>query len=300
MFKKIVVGVDGREGGRDALSLGARLALAAGGELVAVQVVALDQFVVRAGAPKYNTMAREEARRRLEQEVADAGLTADLRVLGDTSPARALHGVAEEVAADVIVVGSTRHAGLGRVLAGDDVVGTLHASPCAVAVAPRGLADAEWGPITRIGVGFDATPEAEQALAAAVAVALDSGATLEVMSVVASPVDAADRSLYDSDWLDRARAAAQEHVDAGIADLPVEASGQVAVGEPLAELVELSATVDLLVVGSRAWGPVRRTLVGSTAAKLSRAAHAPLLVLPRGAATGQPGEREPATAPATA
>lgn len=300
MFKKIVVGVDGREGGRDALSLGARLALAAGGELVAVQVVALDQFVVRAGAPKYNTMAREEARRRLEQEVADAGLTADLRVLGDTSPARALHGVAEEVAADVIVVGSTGHAGLGRVLAGDDVVGTLHASPCAVAVAPRGLADAEWSPITRIGVGFDATPEAEQALAAAVAVALDSGATLDVMSVVATHVNAADRTLYDSEWLDRARAAAQEHVDAGIADLPVEASGQVAVGEPLAELVELSATVDLLVVGSRAWGPVRRTLIGSTAAKLSRAAHAPLLVLPRGAATGQPGEREPATAPATA
>src|SRR3954452_16719625 len=101
MFKKIIVGVDGREGGRDALTLGGRLALTAGGELVAVQAVALDQFVVRAGAPKYNTMAQEEARRGLEQEVADAGLSAELRVLGDTSPARALHRVAEEIGASV-------------------------------------------------------------------------------------------------------------------------------------------------------------------------------------------------------
>jgi nucleotide-binding universal stress UspA family protein len=37
MFETIVVGVDGREGGRDALSLAGRLALVAGGELVAVR-----------------------------------------------------------------------------------------------------------------------------------------------------------------------------------------------------------------------------------------------------------------------
>jgi nucleotide-binding universal stress UspA family protein len=70
----------------------------------------------------------------------------------------------------------------------------------------------------------------------------------------------------------------------------------VAVGTPVDELVELSRTVDLLVVGSRAWGPVRRTLMGSTAAKLMRKAHCPVLVLPRGAATGGPGETDPAGA----
>jgi universal stress protein family protein len=59
------------------------------------------------------------------------------------------------------------------------------------------------------------------------------------------------------------------------------------------QLVELSATVDLLVLGSRAWGPVRRTVIGSTAAHLMRKSHCPLLVLPRGAATGQPGEHDP-------
>ena len=81
-----------------------------------------------------------------------------------------------------------------------------------------------------------------------------------------------------------------------IEDLAVEVSGDVAVGTAVDELVELSRTVDLLVVGSRAWGPVRRTLIGSTAAKLMRRAHCPVLVLPRGAATGQPGEKDPAPA----
>jgi hypothetical protein len=40
-------------------------------------------------------------------------------------------------------------------------------------------------------------------------------------------------------------------------------------------------------------GPVRRVLLGSVAAKVMRAAHCPVLVLPRGAAMGEPGERDP-------
>jgi len=118
MFTTIVVGVDGREGGRDALSLAGRLALVAGGELVAVHALPFDQYVVRADAPRYNSFAEEEGRRMLEGELTEAGVTAQMRILGDTSPARGLHRVAEEVHADVIVVGSTRHGPIGRVLAG--------------------------------------------------------------------------------------------------------------------------------------------------------------------------------------
>jgi hypothetical protein len=62
---------------------------------------------------------------------------------------------------------------------------------------------------------------------------------------------------------------------------------------PADELVDLSGRVDLIVLGSRAWGPVRRLMLGSVSARLTRAAHCPVLVLPRGAATGQPGEEEP-------
>jgi len=291
MFKTIVVGVDGREGGRDALSLAGRLALVAGGELVAVHALPFDQYVVRADAPRYNSFAEEEGRRMLEGELTEAGVTAQMRILGDTSPARGLHRVAEEVHADVIVVGSTRHGPIGRVLAGDDAVATLHGSICPVAVAPRGLASREWKPVRRIGVGFDSGPEALQALALAAALARDCGASLELRSVVlpAYPVDLS----YDTDALERSKAIVQKQLDETIAELAVDATGGVSAGNPADELTDLSTAVDLLVVGSRSWGPVRRTIVGSTTARLVREAHCPVLVLPRGAATGQPGEQDP-------
>ena len=75
-----------------------------------------------------------------------------------------------------------------------------------------------------------------------------------------------------------------------------ETSGAVVAGAPVQALTTLSERVDLLVVGSRGWGPVRRILLGSTAVRLMREARCPLLVLPRGVATGQPGELEPGRA----
>ncbi len=296
MLKTIVVGVDGREGGRDALALAGRLALLAGGELVAVRALPFDTYVGRGGGPQYNSPADAEAQRQVEQDLAEAGLTARTRLVADASPARALHRMAEALDADVIVVGSTRRGAVGGVFAGDDAAATLHASSCAVAVAPRGLADEEWTPVNRIGVGLNASAEAHQALALAVALAADCGASLVVRTVVAASIAGADLTAYDADWLERSKAVARQELDEAVEDLAVEVSGDVAVGTAVDELVELSRTVDLLVVGSRAWGPVRRTVMGSTAAKLMCRAHCPVLVLPRGAATGQPGERDPGAA----
>ena len=296
MFKSIVVGVDGREGGRDALSLAGRLALTAGGELIAVRVLPFDYYVSRAGAPPYASIAEADARAELQGDLEQAGLDARIDVLGDSSPARALHSVAEAESADLIVVGSTHHGRAGRVLAGDDAAAAIHGSPCAVAVAPRGLASGEWKAVNRIGVGYDGRTEARQALDLGVDLARETGATLRVAIVVPSPIAEADASAYDADWLERREAMAKEYLTDAIADIDVPIEGQVVAGTPVSALVELSREVDLLVVGSRGWGPVRRILVGSTAARLIREAHCPVLVLPRGAATGEPGERDPGTA----
>ena len=47
------------------------------------------------------------------------------------------------------------------------------------------------------------------------------------------------------------------------------------------ELVERSRELDLLVVGSRGYGPVRHALLGSVTQKLMKAAACPVLVVPR-------------------
>ena len=57
----------------------------------------------------------------------------------------------------------------------------LHGAPCAVAVAPRGYRS---GPIRRIGVAYNGSPEAEAALHAAEALAVELRAALTVYCVV--------------------------------------------------------------------------------------------------------------------
>jgi nucleotide-binding universal stress UspA family protein len=52
-------------------------------------------------------------------------------------------------------------------------------------------------------------------------------------------------------------------------------------GDPAEELATMAEQLDLLVLGSRAYGPAGRLLSGSTSTQLARRAPCPLLVVPR-------------------
>ena len=52
-------------------------------------------------------------------------------------------------------------------------------------------------------------------------------------------------------------------------------------GDPAEELATMAEHLDLLVLGSRAYGPAGRLLSGSTSTQLARRAGCPLLVVPR-------------------
>jgi nucleotide-binding universal stress UspA family protein len=78
---------------------------------------------------------------------------------------------------------------------------------------------------------------------------------------------------------------------AGIAaELPDDVAPETMVGTPWTELTARSADPDLLVVGSRTRGPVRRLLFGSTSTTLGRHAACALLVAPAGARGTADGE----------
>jgi nucleotide-binding universal stress UspA family protein len=63
----------------------------------------------------------------------------------------------------------------------------------------------------------------------------------------------------------------------------VRARGELLVGEVVDELSVVDEhDTDLLVCGSRSYGPVRRVLLGSVSAALVRQASVPVLVVPRG------------------
>jgi nucleotide-binding universal stress UspA family protein len=57
--------------------------------------------------------------------------------------------------------------------------------------------------------------------------------------------------------------------------------GDVVVGDPSGELILASEDLDLLVLGSRRWGPVKRLALGSTSERVIRHTACPVLIPPR-------------------
>jgi nucleotide-binding universal stress UspA family protein len=76
----------------------------------------------------------------------------------------------------------------------------------------------------------------------------------------------------------------------------VEDHGRLLVGRAGHKLAEASEDFDLLVTGSRSYGPVMTTLLGSTTRKLVHNAACPVLVLPRGSGPDPLGLDMPAEA----
>jgi nucleotide-binding universal stress UspA family protein len=285
VFSKIIVGVDGREGGRDALALAARLASVFGSDLVAVHAYPYDLFVSRGDTPDFDAIMHANAEETLMGELERAGVVAHAAAVPDGSPGRALHLAAKRHGADLIVVGSAHRGVIGRVLAGDVTMGTLHGAECPVVVAPQGFA-ARGSALETIGVGFDGSPEAHAAAELARDLAAAAGAQLRVIRVL-EPLPPGGPTLgYDADWAQHAedrRDAAQAELDAELAVLGDLATGEVVVGDPATELAYAGNDFDLLVTGSRGYGPVRRLMLGSTSTRLVRQAPCPVLVLTRGA-----------------
>ena len=192
MFKTIVVGVDGREGGRDALALAGSLQRVFASEIVAVHAFPLDYYLGRGADGEYEKVVHDRAVTVARDEVERAAVSARPFVVADGSPGRALHRVAIAHGADLIVVGSAHRGRVGRVLAGDVTAGTLHGAPCPVLVAPRGHGE-HGGELRTIGVGFDGSPESRTALELAHQIAEAVGARLRVIVVVVPPPGALPR-----------------------------------------------------------------------------------------------------------
>ena len=273
MFRHVIVGVDGGPPGRDAIAV-AKLLVAPDSRVVLAHVYELTPQRGASGA--YGVAENEGSRRLLEQEREATGVAAELTSLTASSVGRGLHYLAETTAADLLTVGSSARSFAGRVLVGDITRASLIGAPCAVAVAPLEYAE-EDGAIAQIGVGYDGSPESEAALTFARELAAYHGASVSALTVVEpSPYagllrGSARREAYET-RLQEAKddLAALEGV-----------KGEVALGLAGEELATFGARVDLLIVGSRGYGPLRRLMLGSTAAHLASNARCPLLVLPR-------------------
>ncbi len=255
MYRRILVGYKDTEQGRDALALGRILAQAT-----------------------------------------------DAEMLPATAPSAEGDGLAQLARsedADLIVLGSTHRGPIGRVVPGATVERLLGEAPCAVAIAPPGFGhlndgDMGWRPLSGdsgdvrmrvIGVGYDGTPGARNALDIAAELAVANGAALRVYTVAAGVATAGATAESQTPGDPTRAEALREQLHEAVADLPPEARALPVFlwGIPAPELIRAAENgVDLMVLGSRRGGPVRRALTGSVSSAVIHEASCPVLVTPTG------------------
>lgn len=275
MFSQVIVGVDGKANGRDAALLASKL-VAPDGQLTLVHVYTAERN--NRDSVNFAELVRVDSLELLAEEQAATSVDAQVEAVGASSVGAGLHHVAEERDADLLVVGSCSRGAVGRVLLGDDMHASLDGAPCAVAVAPHGYAEHP-SPLATIGVAYDGSAESEAALALAREVGEERHSKIAALSVVNIPtysygaMAAIDWSEVTSD-LERGARARLDSLE-GV-------QGRVVRAVTTEALAEFGEEVDLLVVGSRGYGPMRRMLFGSTSDYLARNVSCPLLVLRRG------------------
>jgi nucleotide-binding universal stress UspA family protein len=285
---RIAAAVDGYPEGRDALALAASIAGVTGAELMLV-TVQLDPLVPMPPEMRWKKLHSEAEKMLREARDSDAP---DARILAETdlSIPRALHRVVTQHHRDLLVLGSSRAASDGRVRIGKRTRQLLGDCECALAIAPRGLHTRQPVGLRRIGVGYEGGPESAAALALAGGLAAAADAELRVIAVVDDRVPVLLRSalggLVATAWQDgMAEEERRLRKQAETAGQTIGAHVTIDVlrGRPADALLSLSGEVDLLVIGSRRWGPAARVLLGSTGEALLHDAACPVLTIPRSA-----------------
>jgi nucleotide-binding universal stress UspA family protein len=252
----------------------------------------------------------ERALRALEEELEAGGVAVEYRTVNGPSVPWALHRVAEREDAALLVVGSTNRGATGRVLPGSTAERLMQGSPCPVAVIPH-----RWsgdGSPRMIGVAYVDTEEGRIALRAAHELARLAGATLRVLTVArvgagahaeTETVHPGRRGRRFDEVEGEHRVRTEEAVRAALAPLDGEVPVEVDafLEDPADVLIRVSAHLDLLVCGSRGYGPLRAVLLGGVTHRVTSAARCPVIVLPRGLAfTTQPRDVAEAEQPPAA
>jgi nucleotide-binding universal stress UspA family protein len=286
---KIIVAVDESQGSGDAIVLATTIADITGSTLAFANVYPYDAGPGRASNREFEEYLRHDSQELLErQRAAHGNETVELAMIANHSAAHGLHELAEREDAALIVVGSTHTGRAGRVLPGSTAERLLHGAPCPVAVAPNGYAQRSGQAPAVIGCGYDGTPSSRRALEEAGRLAAATGARLRVTRVFEPlrydlpPGNTAFGGM--ASYNDSLHVRAGEELEAAVARLDVaDAESTLEVGDPANVLADASEGFDLLITGSRGYGPLHSVIVGGVSGRLAREAACPVLVFPRGA-----------------
>ncbi|MDV6228913.1 MULTISPECIES: universal stress protein [Rhodococcus] len=281
---KITVGYLATPSGDDGVALATALARALDASIDIVLVMAVDEPVMEGSGPYRKVLAAKA-----EGWVADAaaqvpsGIEVTTHVLSHESFARALIDFAVQTDADMIVVGGAGDGLLNRHSVGSVAGQLLHASEVPLALAPRGyrLSNA---PITDLTVAVPTRASAPNPLPFAITIASAAHVPVRLVSLVSLEPTGAPSDETSLDTRRRQVAAAQDNLELAVRTLP-DIDGLESIVADGSSLDEAMGNLDwkpgdVLFLGSSRLATPKRVFLGSSAAKILRAAPVPVIVVP--------------------
>jgi nucleotide-binding universal stress UspA family protein len=276
----IIAGYDGSDAARAAVRFAARLGQALSADVVAVSGYPVPPHVFGKGASDGAEAALAADSR------ADADLTLSKldeegilsRLVRAGEPARALVEAAEELEAGLIAVGTHHAAGLGRLSPSSTGGRLVHGAPCSVAIVP---ADGAGDDLKAVAVAYDAGESARTALGFASRLARSLSARLVLISVIDPLAGTRFETSEEEDRRHRSAMAREAEQAAEELAPELEVEVRTVTGVPGEAVVAACKDADLLVAGSRGYGPLRAVLAGSVSRYLADHAPCPLIVVPR-------------------
>ena len=291
---KILLATDGSEDAALAARAAADLSERAGSELHIVHVLPhFHRYAYPGVTPQVYSRVLDETLRKAHDLLEEQAKSIEARGarVAETHTRRGptadeILDLAEQLGANLIVVGSR---GLGPVrglVLGSVSGGIVHGATCPVLVLRGG--ESAWPP-NRIVVGDDGSEEAEGAgmLAASIGKLLDAGVLL-VRAYPRLPETDAEGREFDARRVDDELRREERTLESRAKEMG-NASGAarprvgITVGEPATALLDAAgedAEKTLLAVGSRGLDATRRLRLGSVSTKVLHAAHGPVLIYP--------------------
>jgi len=193
--------------------------------------------------------------------------------------------IIEEVGAEVLALGSLPSGGRGQIVIGSTADWLLHASPVPVALSPRGYRSST-GTLTRLTCSYSATPDTIDVVRGCFEFGERSGVPVRIITFAVRGktmyppevgLDAED-SILEA-WASQAREILESLKTEGIVGEQVAL--QVVTGRSWKEALEKAdwEEGEILALGTRTRGDIRRVFLGSRSAKIIRESPVPVLVL---------------------
>ena len=299
MFKKIMICSDGSEGALTAAQLGAQIAQKFQSDVLLIHtydlaVAAYPTFeagiwnlpITEQGMDSYAAEARLALEEHTGQILKDANVSYETRIERG-HPVETITRLAQQVNADLIVLGSRGQSDVLAFLMGSVSEGVLHHAHCPVLIVRDGNARGQAQELPRILLASDGSAGACQATTVALEIARKFAASLSVLNVL----DASSIAYRLSPYLpsdnenphtnaERLLTKITNDVSKAAIQAGVPRSFHQETGNPAEIIVRFANRTDtsLIVIGCRGRGTFEALLLGSVSNHVAHYAHRSVLV----------------------